>query len=70
MASAPDGFSILATDTVRFTLNLDSKDAIADLLAMTPHLYRAPIEGREKAARLQTLTVTVEVRRSRFVRTG
>jgi 23S rRNA (guanine745-N1)-methyltransferase len=70
MASAPEGFSILATDTVRFTLNLDSKDAIADLLAMTPHLYRAPLEGREKAARLQTLTVTVEVRLSRFVRTG
>jgi len=62
MASAPEGFSILATDTVRFTLNLDSKDAIADLLAMTPHLYRAPAEGREKAAVLQTLAVTVEVR--------
>jgi 23S rRNA (guanine745-N1)-methyltransferase len=64
----PEGFSILATETVGFTLNLDSKDAIADLLAMTPHLYRAPAEGREKAARLETLTVTVEVNLTQFQR--
>jgi 23S rRNA (guanine745-N1)-methyltransferase len=64
----PEGFSVLATETVGFTLNLDSKDAIADLLAMTPHLYRAPAEGREKAARLETLTVTVEVNLTQFQR--
>ena len=66
--NVPEGFSIRATETVRFTLNLDSKDAIADLLAMTPHLYRAPAEGREKAARLETLTVTVEVNLTQFQR--
>lgn len=65
---APDGFSILGTETLRFSLTLESQDAIADLLAMTPHLYRAPVEGREKAACLETLTVTVEVRLVRLER--
>lgn len=66
MAAAPEGFVIAATETLRFPLTLDSQDAIADLLAMTPHLYRAPVQGREKAARLEQLTVTVEVRLTRL----
>jgi 23S rRNA (guanine745-N1)-methyltransferase len=57
----PEGFAVVATDTLRFALTLDSPDAIADLLAMTPHFYRAPVEGRDKAGRLETLTVTVEI---------
>lgn len=67
-ADAPDGFSILNTETLRYSLTLDSADAVADLLAMTPHLYRAPVQGREKAARLETLTVTVDVRLVRLER--
>lgn len=59
---APDGFSTLGTETLRFSLTLETQDAIADLLAMTPHLYRAPADGRKKAACLETLTVTVDVR--------
>ena len=58
----PAGFSIESTDTLTFSLTLDSPGAIADLLAMTPHLYRAPAAGREKAAGLTNLTVTVDVR--------
>ncbi len=58
----PDGFSMINTETVRYPLTLESRDAIADLLAMTPHFYRAPAQGREKAANLEALTVTVEVR--------
>lgn len=61
-SEAPDGFSMLTTDTLRFPLTLESPDAIADLLAMTPHFYRAPAEGRLRAARLEILTVTVDVR--------
>jgi 23S rRNA (guanine745-N1)-methyltransferase len=66
--NVPEDFSILSTETVRFALNLNSKGAIADLLAMTPHFYRAPAEGRDKAARLETLTVTVEVSLTQFQR--
>lgn len=64
----PDGFSHLGADTLRFPLTLNGQQAIADLLAMTPHLYRATPEGRQKAAGLQTLTLTVEVRVTRLER--
>ena len=45
-----------------------SPEQIADLLAMTPHLYRASAEGRAKAAALTALSVTVDVRLTRFGR--
>ncbi len=67
---APAGFSIAGTETVSYSLTLDNQEAIADLLAMTPHLYRASAEGRSKAEALTTLTVTVEVRVVRFVWSG
>lgn len=57
----PPGFQCLARETVRFELALTDAQAIADLLAMTPHLYRASAEGRARAAGLSELTVTVEV---------
>ncbi|MEQ6889236.1 putative RNA methyltransferase [Halomonas sp. CS7] len=65
---APGGFTRLDTETVRYPLELEGTAPIADLLAMTPHLYRASVEGRERAAALERLTVTVEVRLTRFVR--
>ena len=66
----PEGFTGLAPETVRFTLTLNSQAEITDLLAMTPHLYRATPEGRARAAALNALTMTVEVRLQRFVRAG
>ena len=60
--AVPPGFAPLPGKTVRYTLELDTREAIADLLAMTPHLYRATAEGRAKAAALTALTVTVDVR--------
>lgn len=65
---APEGFSPLAMETVCYPLTLDSQDAIADLLAMTPHLYRASAEGRARAETLEALTVTVEVTLRRLIR--
>ncbi|EON90941.1 rRNA (guanine-N(1)-)-methyltransferase [Marinobacter lipolyticus SM19] len=59
---APEGFTTLATTAERFSLELTSQDQIADLLAMTPHLYRAGAEGIERASALNSLTVTVDVR--------
>ncbi len=64
--SAPAGFSARPGETVRFTLALDSQEQIADLLAMTPHLYRASAEGRAKAAALTQLSMTVDVRIASF----
>jgi len=58
---APDGFRRAGTEDLRFTLHLAGAGPIADLLAMTPHLYRASPEGRARAATLETLSVTVDV---------
>ena len=65
-AFVPDGFIRLSSETVRYPLHLTSTDQIADLLTMTPHLYRASVEGRAKAAALTALSVTVDVRLRRF----
>lgn len=65
---APEGFISLSTETVRFPLELTAAEQIADLLAMTPHLYRANAEGRARAAALTALSVTVDVRLTCFGR--
>ena len=57
----PEGFRTLDSTVLRFPLSLPDQDSIADLLAMTPHLYRANSEGLEKAASLESLMVTVDV---------
>ena len=59
--AVPEGFTAQAAETVSYSLTLNGKEAIADLLAMTPHLYRANAEGRERAAALETLAVSVDV---------
>lgn len=65
----PEGFSRLPTETVRFSIELTSAGQIADLLAMTPHLYRANAEGRAEAAALTALSLSVDVRLTCFERT-
>ncbi|MQM30383.1 MAG: rRNA (guanine-N1)-methyltransferase [Candidatus Accumulibacter phosphatis] len=63
---APPGFASLANENLRYSLNLAGQETIADLLAMTPHLYRASAERRALAAELTTLSLTVDVRLTRF----
>jgi 23S rRNA (guanine745-N1)-methyltransferase len=67
--TVPAGFSALPGSTVRDTLHIEGAGQIADLLTMTPHLYRASAEGRAKAAALTALSVTLDVRLTRFRRT-
>jgi 23S rRNA (guanine745-N1)-methyltransferase len=64
----PAGFSRLPTETLRFPIDLTSAEQIADLLAMTPHLYRASAEGRAQAAALTALALSVDVRLTCFER--
>ncbi|GHC15724.1 23S rRNA (guanine(745)-N(1))-methyltransferase [Kushneria pakistanensis] len=59
-APAP-GFAFDTFDAVRHERSLGSAEQIADLLVMTPHLYRASAEGRAKASALARLDVTVDV---------
>lgn len=67
-AAAPEGFTRRPAEALRYTIELEGAEPIADLLAMTPHLHRASAEGREKAAALTALTLTVDVRLTRLVR--
>src|SRR5690606_18016039 len=67
-AEVPGGFSSLPPETVRYRLELNTAEQIADLLVMTPHLYRASAEGRARAAALTTLSLTVDVRLARLRR--
>ena len=66
----PEGFEPVENQTVRFTVKLENAASIADLLAMTPHLYRASSEGREKVSALTELSVTVDVTLSLLARSA
>jgi len=55
------GFQLLDTQSLRYDTTELNRAQIADLLVMTPHLYRAPKAGKEAAARLERLTPTVDV---------
>ena len=64
--SVPTGFSRLSSETVRYTALIDGPQQIADLLSMTPHLFRASAEGKARVAALPSLSVTVDVRVVRY----
>ena len=59
---APPGFTLQHREALSCRIELDSQEQIADLLVMTPHFYRASPAGREKAAQLGRLALTVDVR--------
>ncbi|MBY6347496.1 methyltransferase domain-containing protein [Providencia rettgeri] len=59
---APAGFSLEAAERIRCEISLDSQEKIADLLLMTPHLFRASAQGLEQARQLTSLDVQVDVR--------
>lgn len=64
------GFTRVSCASVRYALKLNGAEPIADLLAMTPHLYRASAEGRAMAAALTMLSVTVDVRLTCLAKDG
>lgn len=64
----PAGFGRLPDESVRFSVEVVGAEPIADLLAMTPHLFRASAEGKARAAALTALSLTVDVRLTRFRR--
>ena len=66
--TSPPGFEHLSTERVAAEARLEGQAAIADLLAMTPHLHRASREGRERLAALSSLTVTIDVSLMRYRR--
>nr|WP_246480051.1 methyltransferase domain-containing protein [Motiliproteus sediminis] len=61
-AGVIDGFEPLEEQVVRFEFELTSGAAIGQLLAMTPHLHKAPFAGREAAQALERIRLTADVR--------
>lgn len=55
------GFVLKESRQLRYQINNLPRELIADLLLMTPHLFRATHEGKAAAAQLQQLTLTVDV---------
>lgn len=53
-------WSLVNETRVTFQVALPTRDAVTDLLIMTPHLYRASRAGRERAEALNSLTITVD----------
>ncbi|MDD2884120.1 MAG: methyltransferase domain-containing protein [Dechloromonas sp.] len=66
----PPGFDLAHSETISYELPIAGQSEIADLLAMTPHLYKATAEGKARAAALTAITLTVDVRLQTFLRTG
>ncbi len=64
------GFDRCERMLVKHKLLLNSASAIADLLVMTPHMYRANAQGRSAALALSKLTLTVDVSITCWRKTG
>jgi len=58
----PAGFELIEQRRLAFDFELEGAALIADLLTMTPHLYRTSPAGRERAAALTRLALGAEVR--------
>ena len=56
-----DGFKVISSKTLNYKIDLTERHFIADLLVMTPHLFRASSEGKKKAAQLNSLSLTVDI---------
>jgi 23S rRNA (guanine745-N1)-methyltransferase len=56
----PVPFTLVSRETLTFGLTLAQQD-LENLLAMTPHLYRAPKEGLARLKSLKQLEITVDV---------
>lgn len=64
----PPGFTDAGRIPLSFQVALNDSGSIADLLAMTPHLYRASADGKARALALHSLSLTVDVQLRRLIR--
>jgi 23S rRNA (guanine745-N1)-methyltransferase len=64
--SEPPGFERVKSDALNYSVALSNAEQIADLLVMTPHMYRANADGLARAKALTRLSITVDVRLTRY----
>ncbi len=65
-ASLSSHFTLESQQPYQYQHHLNSQEQIRDLLAMTPHQWKAPAAGREKLLSLNELTITIDVNFSHF----
>ena len=59
--AASDGYTLESEETLRFRTEIKSQSEIQDIIAMTPHASRMPLAGREALAKVERITVTMDV---------
>ena len=55
------GFALIDSQPFSYQTAALNREQIADLLVMTPHLFRATREGKAAAAELDSLVLTVDL---------
>ena len=62
------GFICVAEQPLRYTVELTSSQQISDLLMMTPHVWKATSEARQRLIAQQQMSVSIDVVLHQFVR--
>jgi len=60
-AAFSSGYQLMSEERLTFSIQLKNPEQIADLLAMTPHAYRASEPGLKKLSEIQQLEVSVDL---------
>ncbi|EAQ64718.1 RRNA (guanine-N1-)-methyltransferase, putative [Marinomonas sp. MED121] len=55
------GFKLISSQSIRFSFEVNTQQALMDLLAMTPHMHKAPYAGRKAIEALTHLRLTADV---------
>ena len=63
---AADGFSLVATDELRYETTIETNEDIRNLFMMTPFYYKTTEAGRERLYSKESLKITVNVNYSIF----
>ena len=63
---AADGFSLVATDELRYETTIETNEDIRNLFMMTPFYYKTTEAGRERLYSSENLKITVNVNYSIF----
>ncbi|KJZ14356.1 rRNA (guanine-N1)-methyltransferase [Marinomonas sp. S3726] len=56
-----EGLDVISTQSLRFSFEVNSNEELMNLLAMTPHMHKAPYAGRKAIEALTHLSLTADV---------
>lgn len=59
-ADAPKNFEVVSRFSLKYTIELENNEDIADLFAMTPYYFRTPRDSAERLAKLDRLETELD----------